>query len=345
METGEFILRPLTENELGLLTNQLLDFFNPMRNKEIRDFLSLPVNVKTMQPLSLFDFLNYLDKKSIIPNPFGYMHHIISLSHKLASEGILIPAGNSGTAPGLSLCYYCFNIRTSLQEKSDFWLASIIGERYLRMLVCDFIVRIEGEDISGELHTGSGVLIASDTILTCAHNINDMKITSCWIGDTRLTIHKEIAHDRYDVGIIKVSPVYEDRDYPYLGSPQILDKTLTLGYPPLRGLREPSLLAQSGEINAIGSEMITGCECITISSITRPGNSGGPVFSLQGFIVGIVISSTHLVESFSAQDDENNNVKENHSESPFYLAVSSNELIKIVKEMDPALTVNFEDFH
>lgn len=278
----------------------------------------------------------------------GYMGHIMPLAHKLADQGILIPAGTSGGAPGLNACYYCMNLLTPLQENTDYWLASVLGERYLRALLNDYIVRIEGEDDDGIPGTGSGVLIATDTVLTCAHNIRDMKIRSCWIGENQLSIAEMRAHPKYDIGIIKVSPVYENRNYPYLGPPLVLDKTLTLGYPPLRGLREPSLLAQSGEINAIGSEMITGCECITISSITRPGNSGGPVFSLQGYIVGVVISSAFSTSSFSAQDIKNESNEqekpEKQNESPFYLAISSNVLREMLAELDPNIIINFEDF-
>lgn len=221
-----------------------------------------------------------------------------------------------------------------------FGWGGILGEQYLRELLEDFIVRIEGTNRQELPGTGSGVLIAPDTILTCAHNILDMNISSCWVKDTELTIINQSTHDKYDIGIIKIAPINVNRKFPYIGSPFVLDKTLTLGYPPMRGIREPLLLAQSGEINAIGSEIFSGCECITISSITRPSNSGGPVFSMQGYIVGIVIEQASSVESIGADTEG----ADRAIESPFYLAISSNALRHIIPEIDTSISVSFEDY-
>lgn len=346
MEGLDIIIRPLSEEEMCLLSLKMVEFFSLMNNVEMRKLLSLSVTEKVMHPLSLFDYTNYLEKEKILNKPLEYVYHIMTLAHKLAGQGILIPAGTSGSAPGLNACYYCMKPFTELQSGANYWLASILGERYLRSLLSSFIVRIEGEDNEGKWGTGSGVLISSNTVLTCAHNIRDMEIKSCWIGESSLKIIEGKVHDRYDIGIIKVSTANADCNYPYFGPPLVLDRTLTLGYPPLRGMREPQLLAQSGEINAIGSETFTGCECITISSITRPGNSGGPVFSMQGYIVGIVISSAFSVDSFAATegDDGQNDGEKSQKELPFYLAISSNALKDIVAEIDPEVEIRFENF-
>ena len=100
-------------------------------------------------------------------------------------------------------------------------------------------------------------------------------------------------------------------------------------------------MAQTGEINAIGTEFFSACECITISSITRPGNSGGPVFSLEGYIVGIVIQASTAVDAVGGDSSSENTQK---FESPFYLAVSSNELPRIVSEIDSDVVIRFEDY-
>lgn len=343
MEERYSILRPLTIAELHSLTIAMWDFFAPHNANHMRSYLSMKETSGTIQPLSLADFMMYLSKSGTMADPFKYMNQIICLAQKLSDQGVLIPAGQTKTTPGLGQCYYMMKEITTLQDGSNFWLGRILGENYLRELLSDFIVRIEGVNHQDRPGTGSGVLIAPDTILTCAHNIRDMEISSCWIGDNRLEILHQNTHEKYDVGIIKISAIQTDRRFPYLGPPYILDKTLTLGYPPLRGMREPLLLAQSGEINAIGSETFSGCECITISSITRPGNSGGPVFSMQGHIAGIVIEQAISTTSFGAESQLNADKSES-VESPFYLAISSNALRTIIPEIDPSITVYYEDF-
>ncbi|MGN0802119.1 MAG: serine protease [Candidatus Faecivicinus sp.] len=341
METINLILRPLTVQELELLTFNLLNFFSPMINEEMRELLSLPTNDKVMQPLSVFNFTQYLEKKDILKNPFAYHKHISVLIRKLVNEGLLTHAGSSSGSPMFNDCYYSLVVHSELQRSGDYWLSSIIGEQYLRSLSERFIVRIEGENKKGIPGTGSGVLISRDTILTCAHNIDDMDITSCWIGDNELSITEQLTHTKYDIGIIKIDPIYDEESYPYFGPPMVLDKTLTLGYPPLRGIREPLLLAQTGEINAIGSQTFTGCECLTISSVTRPGNSGGPVFSMQGYIVGIVIQQAYATDSYSVEEKNSSKAE---IDSPFYLAISSNTIRDVIAEIDPDMSIRFETF-
>ena len=104
-------------------------------------------------------------------------------------------------------------------------------------------------------------------------------------------------------------------------------------------MREAVLISQTGEINAIARDWYN-CECITISSIVRPGNSGGPVISKNGYIVGIVTQAANSTSGFSADSKEN--VMDNLS--PFYNAISSNEVYKIVKELDDGIDVVFEDY-
>ncbi|MBP3646848.1 MAG: trypsin-like peptidase domain-containing protein [Clostridia bacterium] len=342
METLNLILRPLTVQELELLTVNLLDFFSPMANRAMRELLSLPVNNKVMQPLSIFNFTQYIEKKGILTNALAYHKHISVLIRKLVNEGLLTHAGSSTGSPMFNECYYSLVVHSELQRSGDYWLSSIIGERYLRSLLERFIVRIEGENSDGIPGTGSGVLISSDTILTCAHNIDDIDIASCWIGDKELSIVEQLTHPKYDIGIIRINPIYDSESYPYFGPPMVLDKTLTLGYPPLRGIREPLLLAQTGEINAIGSQTFTGCECLTISSVTRPGNSGGPVFSLQGYIVGIVIQQAYATASFSVQEKDSGKAP---LDSPFYLAISSNTIRDAIAEIDSDISIRFENFN
>lgn len=343
-ETRYSILRPLTEHEQQFFAFRMFSFFSPLNYRRICKEMSWEEDKRSIRPFSIGKFLTYLEKSVGFPEPHKYMHHIQLLARKLSEHGVLTPAGNDTSAPGINQCYYTMKELTNLEGGNGFWLGNILGERYLRKQLAPYIVRIEGDNSEGIPGTGSGVLIASNCILTCRHNIRDMEITSCWLGDQELKIAETLTHPKYDVGIIKIAPAVKQTVFPYLGPPYFLDKTLTLGYPPLRGMREPLLLAQSGEINAIGTEVFSGCECITISSITRPGNSGGPVFSLQGYIVGIVIEGATSVSSTTSSDTGTDSKVQFKMESPFYLAISSNTLRTAITEIDPSILVEFENY-
>lgn len=334
------ILKPLTEEEQHFLTKVMMKFFLPLNYEKICQAMGWPVDQEATRPFSLWKFVKYLEKSTQFQEPFKHLHHIQLLARRLADYGILIPSGIDAGGPGGNQCYYNMKELTNLERENDFWLGSVLGGNYLRKKLEPYIVRIEGINKKGLNGTGSGVLIAADCILTCRHNICDMDVQSCWVGERQLEIKDQLTHNKYDIGIIKIVPIEGHLTFPYLGTPYILDHTLALGYPPLRGMREPLLLAQSGEINAVGTEMFSGCECITISSITRPGNSGGPVFSLRGYIAGIVIESATSADSVAAQDTE----KKAGTDSPFYLAVSSNTLRTAIAEIDSSVQIRFEDY-
>jgi S1-C subfamily serine protease len=112
-----------------------------------------------------------------------------------------------------------------------------------------------------------------------------------------------------------------------------------MGYPPLRGMREAPLISQKGEINALSKDW-GNCDCITISSTVRPGNSGGPVISHNGYIVGIVTQYANSADAVSADKD---GFKDNHS-IPFYNAIASTGIVQILSELDNSIPILFENY-
>lgn len=337
----ESILRPLSNEEKNFFTILLIDFFSPMNNIENRKLLNLPINESMLQ-LTFGNFLNYLRKKYNIENAYDYMNALKKLIFRLENEGLLINMGiQPGSGPTLGFSYYSMPELTIVQRNHEnFFLGKVLGIEYLRELYSQYIVRIEGEHKTNNISaTGSGILINKNTILTCAHNINDIKEHSIWINEKELQIKDMKAHSKHDIGIIKIEDYNEVSIFPYFGTPKELDKTLTLGYPPLTCMKDAALVAQSGEINAIAKDW-KDAENIIISSITRPGNSGGPVISEEGFIVGIVINAGYSV----TQIDSEKEVKTKEFSTPFYNAISSNEIIKALKELDSELEIIFEDY-
>ena len=339
-------LTPFSDETVLALAKHMHWFFSPVDLDEKNKTVGINHTMHT--EWTLYHFILYLQNKHILQEALLYSNQIHSLARKLVNAGILHSLGYLGQTPMFDEGFFSMKELTELESVSDFWLSGILGERYLRNLTKGFIVRIEGttRDAAKTSATGSGVLIANNLILTCAHNINDIEISAVCREEEELHIISKKPHPEIDLGIIEVQPTYDAEIYPYFGDAYVLDKTLTMGYPPARGMRGTPLIAQSGEINAIEKELFTGSQCITISSTTRPGNSGGPVFSLNGYIVGIVISSATAVEQygvdFEKHEEQIQPLRDTKQETPFYLALSSQEINARIHEIDPNITLRYE---
>ena len=62
---------------------------------------------------------------------------------------------------------------------------------------------------------------------------------------------------------------------------------LVFGYPPYPN-HEPALHHSRAELHAIPKRIGRDKESLVISSVTRPGFSGGPVLSDRGMVIGVV---------------------------------------------------------
>jgi V8-like Glu-specific endopeptidase len=71
-----------------------------------------------------------------------------------------------------------------------------------------------------------------------------------------------------------------------------LEELLIFGYPPYPN-RLPALHHSRAELHAITQDFRNERDSLIISSVTRPGSSGGPVLSERGFATGVVGSGKH----------------------------------------------------
>ncbi len=339
MESGYSILRPLTIEEQEIFAIQMCNFFSPMNYRANCTLLGIKADGKTIRPFTFGDFLTYLKINKGI-NAYRYMRHLNVLIQKFINNGFFVRAGYSSQgSPPMNHCYYAQLELTKIQSTNLFWLGSILGEKYLMEKYKPFIIRFEGEYQNGNSGTGSGILINKNTILTCRHNLVDLVKYNCFLEGNELKKTEHKYHEKHDIGIVKLKDDINRPTFPYFGQPYVLDNTLTMGYPPFRGMREASLISQKGEINALSKDW-GNCDCITISSIVRPGNSGGPVISHKGYIVGIVTQCTNSADSVSADKD---GFEDNHS-IPFYNAIASTGIIQILSELDKSFSIIFENY-
>jgi len=150
------------------------------------------------------------------------------------------------------------------------------------------MVEIVAFDAIGEFaHIGSGFFIEPNKVLTCAHVMEDLHSAGLFLtrdpdkGDLQLKILK-IDHD-FDLALIEVDTPNDS----YLTIGDISDvrpgkRIITIGSP----LGFLSDTISDGLISAIRDEFGS-LQIIQISAPISSGNSGGPLLSMNGHVIGV----------------------------------------------------------
>lgn len=330
------ILRPLTMIELEWLTIKILEFFSPLQSDEMRQLLGKPVDKGKLLPLSVSDFFNYLRKEQGVIEKYRY--HIINLVKKLEQVNFLCDAGkDTGFSMGGEKCYYFIKELTNLQKSNSLWLGECLGLEYIQYKTKKLVIPIAGY-ANGQHEIGTGTLINNNTILTCKHVLEDMVVDdTITIDGKEIKIADKIFDKESelgaDVGLIKLKEPINPACQIVFGDSYMLDEVLTMGYPPVPMARDAYLISQKGEINSFVKNY-DGLEYFIYSSITRPGNSGGPIFTKRGQLVGM--SVRHLERKTG--ETENDNIV------PFFQGITSLEIIKTLRKLEPNIIIALEDY-
>ena len=93
--------------------------------------------------------------------------------------------------------------------------------------------------------------------------------------------------------------------------------------------RNASLTMQPGAVTSESVVSLSGKDLFLYSAISRPGNSGGPVVSEDGYVVGI-----------SSEDLRSTDV----AFSPHYAGVPSHVIANAVEEMELEVKIPLEGF-
>lgn len=324
--------------KLENLMTQILQFFNVINNNIFRKKLNLPIENNVDRPLSLGDFITYYNQ--INPNKTINFVHINELVSILTSTGILIYAGRVNTSPPMCNCYYSMIVLSMQQRKNTLWYGKILGLNYIYKMLGKNVVHITGKTKDGDIHSGTGFLITNKAILTCKHVVEEMTIDKILlICGEEIGFSAIKTHDHKDTAIIILEHEVANKDlvFPAIYGAEVLDEVLVMGYPPIPCTTDSYLLSLKGEINSIVNDYINNTTNIILSSVTRPGNSGGPVLSKDGYLVGMVMQMTD-----NSEDTQFNSISK--FASPFYMAFSGLELYNCIKEIDNDIEIFFEDY-
>ena len=348
---------PVTFQELELLIRRIIEDFTLINAAKIKKGLH---NVSDEQAntlgLSVQDFIDYNTKNnSLGKSAFTYLYHINHLLQKLVEKSVINKIQSLGGLSILGDKYVSLNMPLPEEE----WLkitsyAEYLGLDYIRERISPFTAIIVVCDDKGDDHIGSGLLISTNHILTCLHVVDGVEIKEVLVKDVQYAVKDIYESGSKDIAVIEIleCPLNPENDVVFSDG-QVLDSILTFGYPPISRIRETPLIVQKGEINAISTNY-NGNECLIYSSIVRPGNSGGPIFSDKGYFVGMV---TEHLERKTAENtiivDKDTSVEEQIQSLcdqlnmipqvvPFYAGLTAKEIFEELKLLRPELVVSCE---
>lgn len=279
---------------------------------------------------------------------------------RLSQESILADMGPArGLTPYLRNTYITMHRVSAGQARGYLWLTPIFGSRFLIPAFGSITVPIEVIDDLGDHHMGTGLLLDEQTVLTCAHVLDGIKMENINLldpverapmrelaaskGEMRVTEFK--SHEEEDVAIIRFDRPASAAD-PLPGlvfrDPTRADKVTLLGFPSVPYARSAPLIAQSGEVSstplivqhgesASGPVIaLDGATVFLFSAVARPGNSGGAIVSSDGRVVGMVF------RELKADTDRPMGL-------PFYAGLPASSVVAAVKSLGFDGTLEFED--
>lgn len=290
-------------------------------------------------PFTVMDFLTYLEKTGL-PSIRNYGYFVGGLCDALKRAGVLAFSGIRGPAI-MGESYLLIGNGTRMQRAGILWLGAALGPELLYGTLAPTVPMITGISKDGNASVGSGIVISDHLILTCAHVLNDMTVDAQQtVNGMQVTIKKIWPHSTVDLGLVEVHETLSPVPGLSFRDPVISEPVFNLGYPRLTCTRSAALLMQRGEVTATDVQLLFGQEVFLYSAIARPGNSGGPIVSESGHIVGIVTQELSNTAVSSAGGEAQGAL---HS-MPFYAGIPASVIKVAVNELLPDFAFPYETY-
>lgn len=329
-------LSKISFDEYETIGNYAFNFFAPLNSKQYKKDHGLPTDgpITPLSGYQFFSFLQEIDKKFD-----AKIHKVKRILSMMEYAGILTNEGHSNNI-FLGNHYYTLKELTNLQKRNLLWLGEAFGLSYLQYKLSPNVIHITGEDDRQIPGNGTGFLINNKTVLTCKHVIKDMHPSEVLSIMGENYKYSTAINDSKDIAVLTLDrPVNGIFNFPAFNTATTLDEVLIMGFPPIPCADDAYMLSQRGEVNSIVRDYINKTTNIVLSSVTRPGNSGGPVISKDGYLIG-------MVTQFTVKGETTGSTKERKPDYsfPFYMAMDGKDLYDGIKEIDSEVEVFFEDY-
>ena len=169
------------------------------------------------------------------------------------------------------------------------WLAPLLGTEFLYDECETGIVHITGSDGNGERRGGTGTVVGTRTVLTARHVVVDMTLDpeQNFQGNRCQVLGRSIARNG-DLALVHVDVKLERIRGIALRRPIVGERVVVLGYPQIPAtIHDPPVTMHSGEVTSGTVTLNDRSTAFLYSATTRPGNSGGPILSGDGYLVGV----------------------------------------------------------
>ena len=248
-------------------------------------------------------------------------------------EKMMEPLVNSSIA-GLE-DHYLYMVTVGEAKRGLFRLVPVLGPEYLYRLCTPSLVHIKGAK-DGDVAAGTGLVISDSHILTCCHVVSDMELDPKQVfqdNEYEINANSIHSHQEIDLAVMRVDgPPLSPMQGILLQAPVVAQTVYTLGYPKLPGLRDASVTIQQGAVTNESVTSLSGESLFLYSAISRPGNSGGPIISEDGYVVGLSI--VDATGQYHAED----------AFSPHYAGIPAQVLVKAVEDLGLGIQLPFEKY-
>ena len=279
------------------------------------------------------DFLNYLAVKEAFSKPPNAFR-VAQIVRKM-EDADLLSYGGSGKRSVARMDYHYAHYTTKVEaRRKKFRFVPVLGPEFLYDLCAPGLVHITGTKKDGDVAAGTGLVVHPSYVLTCHHVVCDMKMAKQQTFQGHEVNAQSVhAHPEVDVAVIRVEgPPLSPLQGAIFQRPFVAQTVYTLGYPKLSNLRDASVTMQHGTVTNESVTSLLGDSLFLYSAISRPGNSGGPVMSEEGYIVGLSVVDA----SGKYQQDE--------PFAPHYAGIPAPVVVEAVKDLCLDIQLPFEDY-
>lgn len=283
--------------------------------------------------LTVGDFLKYLEVKeafSKAPNAF----RVAQILRKM-EDADLLSHGGSGNRSVARMDYQYAHYTTKVEaRRKKFRFVPVLGPEFLYDLCARGLVHITGTNKDGDVAAGTGLVVHPSYILTCRHVVCDMKMDEQQEFQRHEVKAKSVySHPQVDIALIHVEgPPLSPLQGAIFQKPFVAQTVYTLGYPKLSGLMDASVTMQHGTVTKELATSLSGDSLFLYSAISRPGNSGGPVMSDEGYVVGLSVV------------DVTGQYQQDERFAPHYAGIPAQVVVEAVKDLCLDIQLPFEDY-